>query len=224
VAPLLAACDEVTARLLAAAPQTVVCVGPGERTTRRRARDWGTLAGFGAGLGTAAGDGVGTGLEAPSWHDDGLLPHLPLSLTIGRWLLERVGWTGAVVLQEVAPGLSAQAGEALGRQLAAETGPRSVWLVLGDGSIGRGPHSPGDDDPRSEGFDAAVAQALAGADLDALLGLDADLAAELGVAGRPAWQVLAGAARDLATPVDAAMLYDAAPFGVGYLVAGWQGA
>jgi hypothetical protein len=222
VEPLLAACEGLIARLLAQAPQTVVCVGVGERTTRRRARDWGTLAGFGGYPGAELGVGLGAILEAPSRHDHGL-PHLSQSLTVGRWLLERVGWTGAVVMQEVGPGSSAADCGALGRQLADETGPRSVWLALGDGSICRGLNSPGHDDPRSAGFDAQVATAFAAADLDALLGLDVGLAAEVGAAGRPAWQVLAGAARDLTAPIDAQVHYDAAPFGVGYLVAGWFG-
>jgi hypothetical protein len=149
---------------------------------------------------------------------------LPLSLTIGRWLVDRSGWAGEVALQEVAADTAAADCEQLGRRLAAETGPNAVWLALGDGSTRRGPRSPGHDDPRAAGFDAEVARAFASADLAALLGLDTRLAAQLGAAGRPVWQVLAGAAA--ADPgwaaIDATVHFEDAPFGVGYLVADWR--
>jgi hypothetical protein len=93
--------------------------------------------------------------------------------------------------------------------------------VVGDGSICRGPKSPGYDDPRAEGFDAAVAAALAGADLGALRELDVRVATELGVAGRPVWQVLAAAAQ-AEPPVAAELRYEGAPFGVGYFVSHWR--
>ncbi|MGH3381207.1 MAG: rRNA adenine N-6-methyltransferase family protein, partial [Actinoallomurus sp.] len=49
--------------------------------------------------------------------------------------------------------------------------------------------------------------------------LDPALAAELRAAGRPPWQVLAGAARDGRYAGE--ILADEAPYGVGYLVASW---
>ncbi len=64
---------------------------------------------------------------------------------------------------------------------------------MGDGSASRGVKSPGYDDPRAEPYDDALAAALAGVDLDVLHGLDPVVSAELGVAGRPAFQALAGA-------------------------------
>jgi hypothetical protein len=211
IAPLLAACDSVVAGLLGRAPRTVVCLGPGERTALHPADDWGTLGGF------------GVAVEAPARHDPPA-PALPLSLTIGRWLLERAGWTGEVLMQQVAADLPTSDCAALGARLASGTGPRSVWLVLGDGSFCRGPTAPGHDDPRASGFDAEVARAFADADLEGLLGLDTGLAGELGVAGRPAWQVLAGAvgAFEVGGPIESEVHYEAAPFGVGYLVAHWR--
>jgi hypothetical protein len=213
VAPLLAACDAVITGLLACSPGTVVLVGSGRRTGERGRQDAGILAGFGTE--SAAGERFepATGTAA-----------LPLSLTIGRWLLQRAGWSGDVVLQEVAAETPAAECEKLGRRLADATGTDSVWLALGDGSIRRGARSPGHDDPRAAGFDAEVARAFATADLSALLGLDVDLAAELGAAGRPVWQLLAGAtAADPAwTAIDATVHYDDAPFGVEYLVADWR--
>jgi hypothetical protein len=237
IAPLLAACDAVVAGLLAHSPRTVVLIGSGRHTGAHAERDTGTLAGFGApGRGEA---GSVIQLERAT---------LPLSLVIGRWLLERAGWPGPddsgglggaggsggpdgsgradgrVVLHEVAADASLEQCVRLGTQVAAETGPDSVWLALGDGSTRRGPRSPGHDDPRAAGFDAAVARAFATGDLEALLALDPELAAELGVVGRPVWQALAAA---VAVPpgwpgIDATVHYDEAPFGVEYLVADWR--
>ena len=218
VAPLLAACDEVVTGLLARSPQTVVLIGSGQHTGPRAEAETGTLAGFGTGLGTS---GSGTS----SWGTTELLSpaQQQLSLIIGRWLLERAGWTGGTVLYEVAVDTPAEDAELLGVRLAAETGPDSVWLALGDGSTRRGPRSPGHDDPRAAGFDAEVVRAFATGDRAALLGLDADLAAELGVGGRAVWQVLASAVGAAGwAGIEATVHYDAAPFGVEYLVADWR--
>jgi hypothetical protein len=206
-APLLAACDAAAADLVAHVPETIVCVGTGRRTTRHRTGAWGTFAGFGAAV------------DAPARHHDGL-PHLPLSLTVARWLLDRVGWQGPVALQEVAENADPETCALLGGRLAEEYGGRTVWLVAGDSSARRGERAPGTPDPRASGFDARVAYALEVGDASVLAALDVELAAELGASGRAAWQVLAGAVG--AGPVARALLrYDAAPHGVGYLVAGW---
>jgi hypothetical protein len=206
-AGLLPAVDAAVAALLAEAPQLVVCVGDGARTTPHPTRAWGTLAGF------------GVDLAAPSGPQPGR-PTLPLSLTLGGWLLERAGWRGQVLLHEVAVTAAPDDALALGRRLASDAGEHAAWLVLGDACSTRTEQSPGYYDPRAEPFDAAVAAALAAGDVAALASLDALLAAELGAAGRAPWQVLAGAlgrhraARGM-------LRYDAAPYGVGYLVANW---
>jgi hypothetical protein len=92
-------------------------------------------------------------------------------------------------------------------------------LVMGDGSACRGERSPGYDDPRARPYDDAVARALATADLAVLRGLDGDLSAELLVAGRAPWQVLAEA---VAGAWRGRLAYYAAPYGVAYFVAGWE--
>lgn len=210
VAPLLAACESVVAEMLALNPRAVVLIGSGSATGIHPAQDTGTLAGFGAGLDGGPEPRTGGGL--------------PLSLTIGRWLLERAGWRGDVVLQEVATDTSAEECEHLGARLVVDIGPDSVWLALGDGSNRRGPRSPGHDDPRAAGFDAEVVRAFATGDLEALRALDPELAAVLGAAGRPAWQVLAGAVAAAPgwTAIGSRVHYDEAPFGVEYLVADWR--
>jgi len=207
LAGLLQACDAAVAALLAEAPQAVICVGDGARTAPHPSSAWGTLAGF------------GVGVEAPSRHPE-VRPTLPLSLTVGRWLLERAGWRGRVLLHEVASRATPTDCARLGRRLVTDAGEHAAWLVLGDASRTRTEQAPGYLDPRAEGFDAAVAAALAGGDAAALSGIDADLAADLGADGRAAWQVLAGALGRHRT-ARATLRYDAAPFGVGYLVASW---
>lgn len=205
--PLRAACDAAVGDLVAEAPEVMVCIGTGGRTTRHRPGSWGTLAGF------------GVAVQAPTPHPAGA-PALPLSLTLGRWLLDRAGWLGTTVVQEVAEGAAPGDCAGLGAALQQECGPQAAWLVLGDGTARRSQRAPGYLDPRAAGFDAAVASALAHGDLATLSALDADLASDLGAAGRATWQVLAGAIGQ--RPVRSARLrYDEAPFGVGYLVAGW---
>jgi hypothetical protein len=93
-------------------------------------------------------------------------------------------------------------------------------LVMGDGSACRTLKAPGYLDARAAGFDAESARALGAADLAALRALDAGLARELRAGGRAPWQVLAGAAEDAA--LGGSLLYDDAPYGVGYLVAAWS--
>ena len=89
---------------------------------------------------------------------------------------------------------------------------------MGDGT-GRRTPKPGYLDDRAEPFDASVSAALAAADPAALADLDVVLAEDLLVQGRAAWQVLAGAAAG--TPWRGEVTYDAAPYGVGYLVSTW---
>ncbi len=193
---LRAACDTALKAGLAAAPERVVLVGPASTTTAWEPDAAGALAGF--------------GLPGPP-------AELPLSLTVGRWLLDRAGWDGPRVLHSIAADADPAACAALGESLAA--GPTALLLVLGDASARRSAAAPGHLDGRAAGFDAAVAAALETADVDALLGLDVDLAGRLMAVGRPAWQVLAGAARG--SSWEATLHADVAPYGVGYLVASW---
>jgi hypothetical protein len=88
---------------------------------------------------------------------------------------------------------------------------------MADGSACRSLKAPGYLDERSFPFDAEMERAIVAGDLDALLRIDADLARAVLATGRPAWQVLAGAAEGsrLATQVH----YRDDPFGVFYLTA-----
>ncbi|MCW2943547.1 MAG: hypothetical protein JWR24_264 [Actinoallomurus sp.] len=192
---LRAACAEAVRRL--AAGDLVVVVGSGPRTRDFGREAAGTLRPYGADVTVGPGE-----------------PVLPLSLTIGRWLLgER-----QAVYRSVAENAPPEECRRLGARLAGLAG-RVALLVMGDGTACRTQRAPGYLDTRAEGFDAGVARALAGADAGALTRLDAGLAADLRAAGRAPWQVLAGAARD--DRFSAELLADAAPYGVGYLVASW---
>ncbi|MCA1217453.1 class III extradiol dioxygenase subunit B-like domain-containing protein [Streptomyces sp. 8L] len=145
---------------------------------------------------------------------------LPPSLAVAAWLLGHAGRplpvSGALA---VADDLDPEACLRAGREIAAEA-PRTALLVMGDGSACRTLKAPGYLDERAEGFDASVAAALATADIGALAGLDVTLARELGAVGRAPWQLLAGAAEG--TGLGGRLLYEDAPYGVGYFVAAWS--
>jgi hypothetical protein len=145
----------------------------------------------------------------------------PLSLLIGAWLLERVGVTNPTSGVSVGDDVAAEECAALGAELAGAA-DRVAFLVMGDGSACRGAAAPGYDDPRAEPYDKEVAAALATADAEALLALDRELSARLLVAGRAAWQVLAGAALASGRPWRGELHHDEAPYGVAYFVASWE--
>jgi hypothetical protein len=248
-----------------ARPDLIVVVGGGAAEREYGADASGGLHAFGV--------DVTVGPEAPT---------LPLSLTVGRWLLERagilargeapnpavglvgagaglpgetgarlpaetaglpaetaglldkpaglpdeaVGWPGAgaasgsaVVFQEVARNATAADCLKLGRILAGRA-PRVALLAMGDACARTAREDPDVPDPAAQDYDAEVAEALAAADARWLTRLDPALDDELVVAGRAAWQVLAGAARG--TRMQGRLLCMAAPYGVTYLVASWE--
>jgi hypothetical protein len=145
-----------------------------------------------------------------------LLPPLPLSVGLGSRLLDEAGYLGRRELHSVREGTSPTACTALGARLA-QAAPHVALLVMADGSARRSRRAPGYLDARAEPFDAEVSRAVRTGDLPALLALDDALATELMATGRPAWQVLAGAAGGRRP--SCVVRYDDAPFGVGYLVA-----
>lgn len=193
-----AACGHAIAAGLAAGPDRVVIVGTGGASQPWPVETTDSLAELG--LSGSSGE-------------------LPLALMIGRWLLRRADWSGAVRLQSVAAESSAAECAAIGADLAA--GPATLLLAMGDGSARRSLAAPGYLDERAEPFDAAVGAALSAADSAALLALDPGLAADLLAVGRPAWQVLAGAARASGGTWTGTLHAHEAPYGVGYLVASW---
>ncbi|MBB5937523.1 class III extradiol dioxygenase subunit B-like domain-containing protein [Streptomyces zagrosensis] len=162
----------------------------------------------------AAEPGTGPGVAQAARRE------LPLSLATGSWLLGRARWSAAPAEGVgVAESLTTDRCTLLGRELAASAG-RVALLVSGDGSARRTLKAPGYFDERAAGFDAEAARALGAADTDALTALPASLAHELLASGRAPWQVLAGAGNGAGLRGE--LLYDEAPYGVGYFVATWS--
>jgi hypothetical protein len=91
-------------------------------------------------------------------------------------------------------------------------------VVMGDLSACRTERAPGAFRAEAAGFDASVAEAFRTGKPERLLDLDPTQAGELLVAGRVPLQVLAGAC-DGGPHLRGQVLYDEAPYGVGYLVA-----
>ena len=141
---------------------------------------------------------------------------LPLSLAVGAWLLG----PARMVLRALAvpPSLPLADCLALGSALAG-AGDRVGLLVVGDGSARRSEKAPGHLDPRAGAMDEGIARALASVDTAALCALDAELCAELMVAGRAPWQVLAGAVEWGQQGWSGTVEEVSAPLGVGLFVA-----
>ncbi|MCW2800869.1 MAG: hypothetical protein JWQ70_2341 [Aeromicrobium sp.] len=186
MADLREACDDVVASLIALEPDRIVVLGTGELAVDVDESAGGSLAGFGVDV-----------------RAGGATDELPLSLTIGAWLLDRAGWSGPRTYSTGEPG----------------TEGRVVLLVMSDGSAKRTTEAPGFFDERAEAFDAAISAALATGDAATLADLDLALGAELWAAGTPALRTLGHMTKDAA--ITPRLRSDTAPFGVGYWVADW---
>ncbi|MER6630480.1 class III extradiol dioxygenase subunit B-like domain-containing protein [Streptomyces sp. NPDC000987] len=210
-----AACTDALGVLAAARPDRLVIVGPAAESEHgvypEGAR--GSFRGFGVDLDVRlGGPGDAGGDPGPR--------RLPSSLAVAAWLLERTGWSDAPIEGlGVRETLATERCLAAGKEIAARAG-RVALLVMGDGSACRTLKAPGYLDERAAPFDGQVARALASADAAALEALDAGAARELMVSGRAPWQVLAGAAEGAG--LSGALLFEDAPYGVGYLVAAWS--
>ncbi|WNG84222.1 hypothetical protein C6A86_011560 [Mycobacterium sp. ITM-2016-00316] len=163
----------------------------------------GTFAGYGADI------RVSLGPEA-----DGPVTELPLAALIAGWVRAQVNAGG---LAEVR--VHADVGEAavhrgvtLRSELDESPDPIGV-LVVADGANTLSESAPGGFEPDSVSAQAALDDALAAGDADAVIGC-----AE-GAVGQSAYELLAGLAGR--RPVRARELYRGAPFGVGYFVGTW---
>lgn len=150
----------------------------------------------------------GVSLTVPLGSDDPGPVELPSPLAVGGWLLRNALGPG-----NGAFGWSVGA-DSTGVRLPDEP---TMLLVVGDGSARRSAKAPGYFDPRAEPRDAATAEALRSGDGERLHATDGD--ADLLVAGSRAWDAVARKAAGLRW--DAELLYEGAPFGVGYFVALW---
>jgi hypothetical protein len=215
---LRAACHEAVAALAAERPDLIAVVGGAGRTAEYPPGAVASLDEFGIPFTLAAGAAYPAGA-----------PGLPLSLTIAKWLL--AGVTGSagqdppgadpplVVWWGIARDATTAECLELGERIAA-LAPRVAVLAMGDGPGRRARGVPGAADPAADRYDEQVTAALAGPSARALAALDPAQDGDLFVAGRAAWQVLAGAAGQ--DDFDAALEYAAAPFEVTYYVARWR--
>ncbi|MFJ3672928.1 class III extradiol dioxygenase subunit B-like domain-containing protein [Streptomyces sp. NPDC090106] len=207
-----AACADALGVLAAARPDLLLVVGPAGQAGRgphpEGAR--GSFRTFGVDLDVTLGQGFGAPAERA----------LPPSLAVAAWLLGRTGWSDAPIEGlGVGEPLEPERCIRTGRDLAARA-ERVAMLVMGDASACRTLKAPGYLDERAQPFDAELSRALGTADVAALAAVDAGLAYELKVSGRAPWQVLAGAAEGAGLGGD--LLYEDAPYGVGYVVAAWS--
>jgi hypothetical protein len=219
------ACDAAVDHLLDAEPDLIVVLGSAPRSGPYPATAAGTFAPWGVDLRVGPADSAA---------------ELPLSLVVGRWLLDRQEVSTPVLPFGVAPDEDPQRCEALGSGLATRS-PRIAALVVGDGTACRDPKAPGSFDPRAADVDAAIDDALADPASEGLRALDVELARDLKVDGRAAWQVAqAMESASLAYDDDEARDTDAGegsrgprgrlegrllrceePFGVHYVIATW---
>jgi len=227
LADLRSACDAAVAGMLdpapARAPDRVLVVGGGSRAESYRSGDWGSLRGYGVPVSAVLGAGACSGRGG-----------MPLSITLGAWLLRRASYSGDVQGFGVPDGASGTQIDEWAREIAGlggTTGPaapaeRIGLLVMGDGSARRDASAPGYVDERARTFDDRVAAALRMADARTLAALDPDEGRTLMAAGTQAWRLAGRVAEAEQQPPDrqswqARLLYEQAPYGVGYHVALW---
>ena len=191
----------------------MVIVGSGGRVQRFGPGAPGSLAGYGVQTSVSLG---GAGARPDGSQGE----RLPLSLTIGAWL--QASAAGPDV-QTVAVSVTATDLPGSIDLLRAVVGEQTcALLVMGDGSARRSEKAPGYLDPRAEAFDRTVADALAAGTPQRLADLDAELGGQLLAAGAPAWSCAGRVLSDQGNSWTPELTYQAAPFGVGYLVATWK--
>ena len=218
-AHLLAALDPPPARLFAAI--VPASLGPGAAAAVGRALTTAAQAAAPAGRGPAASAGrtVPTAGVAPTRGPGPAAAARP----------------GAIAGLGVAPGDPGPPSG--GSPGGGGRGGRVGLVVMGDLSACRTDQAPGAFRPEAAGLDASIAEAFRTARPERLLDLDPAQAASLSVAGRVPLQVLAGAFADAPAAGDGGpavrgrveeeappalrgrVLYEDAPYGVGYLVA-----
>jgi hypothetical protein len=200
---LRAACNAAVAALTGARPDMFVVVGGAAATAAYGGSAAGSMRDYGVGY--TVGDGE---------------PVLPLSLTLGSWLLRGAGADlGHTRFQAVARDTPAAACLRLGAEIA-RSAPRVAVLAMADGPARWAVGIKGAADPDAERYHAEVAAALATADPARLSRLAPALDDELVIAGRAAWQVLAGAAEG--RRLRGQLRCSLSRYEVSYLVASWD--
>jgi hypothetical protein len=220
--PLRAACREALAAVVAAAELTIL-VGDGPVWGVPEPSAPGSFAPYGVDVAVAL-PAAPADLDLPALPAPARLPDLPLSLAVAAHLLAGLDPAPARLLAATVPtSLGPGAAAAIGRALTdaargpAVDGPVGL-VVMADLSACRTERAPGAFRAEAADVDASVAEALRTGKPARLLDLDPALASDLMVGGRVPLQVLAGAFES-EPAVHGRVLYEDAPYGVGYLVA-----
>jgi hypothetical protein len=220
--PLRAACHEALSTVLATADLTLI-IGNGPSWAIPTPTATGSFHPYGAEVEVALP--ALADLDLPNLPAPARLRDLPLSLTVAAHLLAGLGpppvrLFAATVPTARGPGAAAAVGRALtaaARNGSAGGSPVGL-VVMADLSACRTERAPGAFRTEAADFDASVAEALRAGRPARLLDLDPALATDLRMSGRVPLQVLAGAFEPEPT-VRGRVLYEDAPYGVGYLVA-----
>jgi len=160
---LRATCREAVAVLLGAAPDLLVVVGGAGHTAEYPPAAGGSLLDFAVPF-TAGGD-----------------PGLPLSLTIGKWLLAGAAPGGPpAAWWGIAPDTPPAECQRLGERLAG-LAPRVALLAVGDGPARRARAAPLAADPEADRYDDRVAGALAAAGVTDQADVDLWTAIQMGL-------------------------------------------
>lgn len=171
-------------------------------------------------------DPVGSGPEPVAGgtqgrsHDaraDATKERLPLSLSLGRWLLRDADFAGNIGLISV-DGSPADV-TAASRQL--ELSPDCGLLVVGDGTATRSDKAPGHLVSGAIEFDNRLAEAFQSADMSVFNNLPAAADIEFLLDGRCAWQAAMTVCGHFGAPDTSELLAFEAPHGVAYFVAAW---
>ena len=215
--PLRAACQEALATVTAAADLTIV-IGDGPVWGVPAPAAPGSFHPYGAEVSVALPALVD--LELPGLPPPAELTGLPLSLAVAAHLLDGLDRPPRQLFAASVPrSLGPRAAAAIGHALGA-TAPFGL-VVMADLSACRTERAPGALRPEAAGFDARVGDAFRTGTPHHLLTLDPAQCTDLLVAGRVSLQVLAGAFER--TPPEHGLhgrvLYEDAPYGVGYLIA-----
>lgn len=219
--PVRAAVRDAGARLAAAASRWIAIGATDGGAPAGRYRSVGHFGAYGVPLAVDLGFSDGA-------SSDGEPSPLPLSMLVAAWLCGQsetsaasgISVTPVVVDPSSSPEECAVIGRRLAATIAETTEPIGV-LVVGDGATALTPGAPGGGErPSAVALQQRVDAALCSADLAALRSLTESECDDEGVAGRAAWQVLAGLCTE--TAVHAEPIFAAAPFGVGYTVAVWK--
>jgi hypothetical protein len=229
LAALRSACLRAVDATLAGA-QALLLVGGGPALAMAAPGAAGSFAPYGVGVRVAlpdatAADGLGIDLDRLAGALTGTRPagplhEVPLSLAVAAWLLaqspHKVPRLAALT---VPASLDASRAAALGRELAraASSAGRVGLLVMADLSARRTARAPASLHPAAVAFDRQVGQAVRDVAPGRLLAIDPALAAALVVGGLAPLQVLAGALERTGA-ARGEVLYEDAPYGVGYLV------